>query len=129
MTLDPALVRSGARLAELCGLPRDEFLARFARANLLPRKPSGRFPIRQARAAAAAFLDELDPTVTRIVCLGRAAGALGLGTEHFRWEPVGGRGALACRAPHPSGVNRWWNDPANVARAERFFRALAAQVA
>lgn len=26
------------------------------------------------------------------------------------------------RAPHPSGRNRWWNDPENVARAESFWR-------
>jgi len=41
------------------------------------------------------------------------------GQPLFRW-----RGGL-CLAPHPSGVSRWWNDPANVRRARRFWRAAA----
>lgn len=29
-----------------------------------------------------------------------------------------------CVFPHPSGVNRWWNDPDNTRRAERYLRRL-----
>lgn len=30
--------------------------------------------------------------------------------------------------PHPSGLNRWWNDPANVARAREFFDDLRSKL-
>jgi uracil-DNA glycosylase len=37
--LEPLSGRSGARLAELCGITHPEFLARFDRRNLLPKFP------------------------------------------------------------------------------------------
>jgi len=45
----------------------------------------------------------------------------------FRWLDEFGDGALVAVAPHPSGVSRWWNDPANLRRARRFWHKLARQ--
>jgi len=48
--------------------------------------------------------------------------------EYFRWFVIwkGGRWVDAVVVPHPSGVNRWWNDVGNRARAEKFLREVFA---
>jgi hypothetical protein len=57
----------------------------------------------------------------------RAAAALGLRPDYFAAQALGGRPAYV--VPHPSGVNRWWNDPANRAAARRFFEGVADEFA
>lgn len=39
------------------------------------------------------------------------------------WHPVG-EGLAAAVVPHPSGLNRWWNDPDNRVRARLFLRPV-----
>lgn len=126
---------SGRRLERLAGLPEGGLDARFALANLLPRWPGGcgkgdLFPRREAREAAQearAHLREF----ARVVLLGRnVAAAFGLADlPYLQWAALDDgrrRGwPRVAVVPHPSGVNHFWNDPANVARAERFLRALA----
>lgn len=95
--------------------------ARFDRRTLLPA-PLGRpeegadfYPI-AARSAADA-LDTAGGTGLVLV-LGRgAARAMGLRAPLLAWSVW--RDLPALVFPHPSGLNRWWNDRRNRARALR----------
>lgn len=115
--------RSGRRLADLAGVKHDELREVFALVNLLDRWPgkNGRgdaFPMGEARAAAA----RLDLSKHDVVVLvGKSvARAFGIGEAEYFAERVGGVFVV----PHPSGVNRWWNDAANEERARRFMEEL-----
>jgi uracil-DNA glycosylase len=133
--LEPLSGRSGRRLADLCGLTLEAFLARFDRVNLLAEWPGSAgakgdaFPIDEARAAAES-LAEVVAARDRIVLLGwnvaRAFRFAGDVDGWFDWGRLSRDCGEVVVAPHPSGVNLWWNDPANVARARAFWRALAA---
>ena len=85
------------------GASVEEYLDAFERRNVLNAWP-GRsmkgdaFPMELARASVAAMEADL------------------------AWRNWGSLGERAV-APHPSGVNRWYNDPANVVAARDFFRA------
>ncbi len=119
--LDPAF-GSGGRLARLAGLGPGEFLRSFDRANLYS-SPGERTPEDDLRAGA-----NLLPVLRgrRVVALGRRArSALGIdqGSAWFEWSPAPG-GFVASSMPHPSGLSRWWNDPANVSLASSFLRGL-----
>lgn len=53
----------------------------------------------------------------------RVASAFGLDEEYLADPvafPIGGRPVAVHVVPHPSGVNRWWNEPANRERARAF---------
>ena len=127
---EPLAGKAGRRLAALCGLSLDAYLARFRRVNLLPTFPgkAGKgdaFPLPAAREAARALLPALEGR--RVVLLGgRVAAAFGLHRAPLLvWQPF--HGAWVAVAPHPSGLNRFWNDPRNVRRAQQFWRTFAAQ--
>lgn len=135
---DPGLPlsgRCGARLAELCGLELESFLRTFDRVNLVRTFPgkAGKgdaFPIDLARKGAVDLLifGRLNqrPTVLLGQNVARAFGFPASGVEFFRWNYLDGNPSMRLAfAPHPSGVSRWWNDPANEAAARRFFRRLA----
>lgn len=117
--------RSGRRLAALAGFPHADLGARFELANVLDRWPGkaargDRFPAREARAAAARL-----PLAGRRVVFVGAGVAAAFGARPpapLAWfDHAGARCALL---PHPSGVNRWWNDPAHAAAAAAFLRDL-----
>ena len=126
----PFAGRSGAFLARLSGLSQQEFLRRTGPRNLLRRwpGPSGRgkgdaFPARRARRAA----DRIRRSCrgwTSLILAGRAvAGAFGLGgLPLLRWSYDPDSRLRVAVVPHPSGINRWWNAPANRRRAARFLR-------
>lgn len=114
----------GDRLARVAGLDGHEELHRKASViNLLDRWPgkAGKgdaFPMRKAKKAAKNL--ELDGVVLFAgKGVAQAFGHVGL---YFEWGTIGP--AKIATIPHPSGVNRWWNDPANVARASEFLRGL-----
>ena len=127
----PLTGRSGRFLASACGIPFWSYLRWTVRVNLLDYWPgkSGKgdaFPMAEAREAAAA----LEPSLKgrRAVLLGHGvASAFGLGGRPYLgpWEvvprPLGSFAAAVL--PHPSGVNRFWNDPTNRERAGRFLRS------
>lgn len=126
--------RSGARIQELAGLTLLEYVRLFARCNLMSAWPGAAgakgdaFPRGAARAAAAEIAPALRGRIVVAVGLGvaRALGAefgFPVGLEFLAWTTVGDV-EIAC-LPHPSGVNLWWNDPANVRRARRFLMRLA----
>jgi uracil-DNA glycosylase len=129
-TLTPFDGRSGARLADLCGLSHAAFLARFQRTNLIAHYPGRRingdnFPLAAAKCCALA----MEPGLVgeRVVIVGlQVARAFRVPTEPlFAWRWVEGAGYLAAVSPHPSGRNRWWNEAANVEAARRFWSGLA----
>jgi uracil-DNA glycosylase len=115
--------RSARRLAELVGARRASDF--FRTRNLLQAFPGkagkgDRFPMAEARAAATKM--RLRGTV--LFAGKKVAAAFGCSSAmYFEWRRRGGfRYAVV---PHPSGVNRWWNDPSNRERARAFFRDLA----
>lgn len=135
----PLSGRCGARLADLCGLELESFLNRFERVNLIETFPgkAGKgdaFPIEQARLGAVRLMTSGRLFCRRTVFLGgnvwRAFGWPGeiAKVPLFKWAG-GMQPMMMAFAPHPSGVSRWWNDPANEERARRFFRRLALESA
>lgn len=125
---EPLSGASGRRLAALCGLTYAEFRRRFRLVNVLDGHPgrSGKgcaFPSAEARKSASDLLMGMAGHPT--VLLGRAVpAAFGLAAAPwFEWRQSGGWPVAA--TPHPSGISHWWNEPANVRRARRFWRRLA----
>lgn len=121
---EPFTGRAGTVLAELAGFPpRREFDC----VNLLQQWPGqdgkgSAFPLHDARVAAAAMLSVLPQGRVVVVAGKRVAQAFGIRKPEFlRWYAVGGKvvGVL----PHPSGINRWLNDPANREAAGTFLRS------
>lgn len=126
----PLSGRCGEALAALCELDLVQFLADFDRVNLLGRFPgkSGkgdRFPIEVARRRAIDLLMSGTLFDRRVVLLGgNVAKAFGVDYPRpFEWQSR--RALVYAVAPHPSGINLWWNDPANRAAARVFWRELA----
>ncbi len=132
-TSDPASAlspagRSGRRLLELSGLSEEAFGARALRINLSDRWPGkngkgDRFP----RLIDDGVLS-LIAASAMIVFVGRGVAERMLGASVARelepccWYFSHRPRKLYAVLPHPSGVNRWWNDAANVRRAKRFLR-------
>jgi uracil-DNA glycosylase len=112
--------RSGARLSEILGT---EFVRDFDAVNLLDRWPGSggkgsTFPVGEARAAASMLLRASDARVL-VLCGRRVAAAFGLrDMEYLSWRMLGPK--LVGLVPHPSGVNRWYNEQANQEAARAF---------
>lgn len=126
----PLLGRSGSRLAKLCGLDLQDYARRFARANVLEQWP-GRltkgdaFDLPTARLRAC-VLRRRFVGGRLVVLLGRrTALAFGLRCAYLQPERVACANVVVL--PHPSGINRWWNEPENVRRASSFLRRAARQ--
>ena len=126
---EPLSGQSGRRLAALCGMELDEFLAAFERVNLIRRWPgeaNGKgdaFPMARARRAAVLRAGAFPGA--RVVLLGRqVAHAFDVyGMKILEWHSTPAFTFALC--PHPSGVCQWWNEPANVRRARKFWREAA----
>lgn len=113
-SVTPCGGRIGRRLAACFAIPYDDYLERFERINLLGAYPGadGKGAKFEAREAAQAA-DALTLRGRVVLVLGqRAAKALGLRAEYCTWQDH--RGGLCAVIPHPSGINRWYNDAANV---------------
>lgn len=100
----------------------------FARSNVLSAWPGAScvkgaaFPLGQARIRAA-LLSRRFVRGRTVVLLGfRTARAFGVRGGYFTRVRI--RGADVVVVPHPSGVNRWFNDPDNVTKMRRFMRSL-----
>ena len=130
-----------------------EFVRRTTHVNLLedypgPAGKGSAFPIVETRLSARRLVDVLaaGPRFTDsgtctakwafggrlfalpslvILCGARVGQAFGLGdAEYFRRHRPRDMGCPAVVVPHPSGVNRWWNDAANEDSARRFLARL-----
>jgi hypothetical protein len=99
--------------------------------NLLPPDPQGvPWDAVTAREVAAAWLPRLRGYDVTYLCGGRVLDAFGVDRCGLRLSQLYGRpldigGALATCLPHPSGLNRWWNDPRNPERLKRRLRRAA----
>jgi len=112
----------------MSGLTKKAYLVRFERANLLDAWPGkggkgDAFPRAEARAAAA----KMEPLLRgRTVVFVGASVARAFGVKipfYLQWASW--NEGWAAVLPHPSGINRWYNEPANALCAERFMRRLA----
>ena len=112
--------RSGRKLAELLGV--DEVADRWPCLNLVDRWPGrtahgSAFPAGLAKANAALIFETLPPDVDLVLVGQRVARAFGVADGYFQWTRVFPLSSnrptrRAVVVPHPSGVNRWWNEPA-----------------
>lgn len=124
--------QTGRRLAELCGVPYEVLIecARFV--NLLGRWPgrarSGTGDAWQPQAARRYAREVVWPLVTErdiVVLLGRkVADAMAVEGEPCGLVVEAGRPWLVT-LPHPSGVNRWWNDPQHRRQAVALMQLVA----
>lgn len=123
--LHPDDCSSGRRLLEFTGWTRDEYLS----CNLvnLFDEPVAKWDAQLARGRATRLrLSHCD----LLVALGRRVERVLAGSPRRtrEWFSDLGRGKFAIGwyvAPHPSGLNRWWNDEVNRRQARRFFNKLA----
>lgn len=107
------------------GFDLDEWLWAFKRVNLLNFYPGSagkgdKFPIDLAERAAM----RLEPMMSgfRVLLVGQlvARAFLVPRIEYCRWNRTAEYDYAV--VPHPSGVNRWWNDPANVAHFDEWWK-------
>jgi uracil-DNA glycosylase len=137
----PLVGETGRRLALWAGLSPADFRVRARCLNLFDRLPQ-RWSQTAARREAewlwacltqdreevlatyGMHLTDLREDTSMVVLLGnRVTRAFGL--THlplFRVTQTGG--PPVATMPHPSGLNRYWNEPAHVAEAERFLREM-----
>jgi uracil-DNA glycosylase len=119
--------RSAGVLAKLLGLDSEDFYGRIDAVNLMDKwpgpGPSGKGatfdPVRAMHAAVAVPVEG-----RRVVYCGRrVARAFGFVVKEFFVQiPNDARAAESWVIPHPSGINRWWNDPKNRRKAARWLR-------
>lgn len=123
---------AGSRLAKLCGLTHGEFLSRCRTANLIKGWPgkNGKgdaFPFAVARRGLHRIIKtDLWRDADRIVFVGQGVARVvlpNISTVMVK-RPCEWYFSRFAYLPHPSGVNRWYNDRSNTRRAETFLRAL-----
>lgn len=111
------------------------YLKLVGRANVLERWPGKRWPIDEAKKQADELLMRL-PKGARLVLCGRVTSdSFGL-TRDTQWMSLHDRFlgnkirflARCAAIPHPSGRNRWYNDPENVQALRLFFQDLKMEV-
>lgn len=109
---------SGNRLREILGITDSAYLALYGRTNLCV----GKWSIVAAREAARAI--SVNELPRYIVLLGsKVCKAFGVPYEPYTVRPSG-RGYPLVVLPHPSGLNRAWNEPDAVERARRVMREV-----
>lgn len=109
----------GKRIASYAGLKWGDYLAMTERRNIFPAYVSP-WPRDEAkRRAEQAFPYLLG---RRTILLGqRVADAFDFHWPLLNWVEIGG--VTVAIVPHPSGLNRWWNEAENRSQARRFLRA------
>ncbi len=128
---------TGGRLQKIMGISRSEYLTRFDRINLLTYFPGDGdggdlFPTTPAKMAVAVLLPLLAGCT--VILVGRGVvDAFGFDGGWPRWKKWPalyrrddmrkGCGVMAA-VPHPSGRNRWYNDPAHRQTARDFWDRL-----
>lgn len=121
--------RCGRRLAEFSGLSFEKYLARFERVNLLSVRQDTTahgfvFDLAAARRTASSLVACIESG--RLVALlgKRVASAFGLRSSSYFAPCYLPNDATLYVVPHPSGINRWYNDAPNRAEMARFMRRL-----
>lgn len=118
--------RSGKRIAAMAGVDHARLLDVFDAVNLLERWPGPRgkgdlFPLREARRRAAILTSML--TGRTVVLVGQGV-ARAFGQDSTPLSRLSG-GLCGFVVPHPSGLNRWYNDASNVSAASAMLKTLA----
>lgn len=129
---------SGKRLSDLLG---EDWSYRFDAVNLIPSYPGPRhrgnytmdrtygdqFPRHIAKGNAEKIKWGLTPRF--LILCGRSVGRAfenRLGFKEWRYFEINETGVHTCALfPHPSGLNRHWNHPDDVARCRAFLRRVA----
>jgi hypothetical protein len=112
---------SGGRLARILGLSESQYLRFFDRRNLCPTKWSA--PVARAQAEAIRESIRLGER-TAVVLLGaKVSRAFGLDYAPF----TASRHLYVL--PHPSGLNRIWNEAGSVERARELLAPVLREVA
>jgi len=119
--------RIGRRLAALSGLSFEAFKDRCARVNLLPawagRAGKGSaFSVVVARYRAQSLRRRFVAGRTVILLGHRVARAFGISAAYFSEVHV--EAARVVVVPHPSGVNRWYNEVRNARKMAAFMRRV-----
>lgn len=113
---------SSRRMVDLCGG------ARLPWTNLLDEEILP-WPRSYAERRAAELMNSKQDALGPWLLLGaRVAEAFGIDRgpgEWLQWYKSPQTRAHLVTVPHPSGLNRWWNEPANVAAAEELLTAVA----
>ena len=127
----PVSGRIGERLAEFMGITYMEYDMLFERVNLLPIREeytgSGKEWDADRAKARAIELSAAFESGQVVLLLGkRASTAFGLSDEYFLRHKVNGADVYVI--PHPSGLNRWYNDESNKLMAQEFLRAIIERV-
>jgi uracil-DNA glycosylase len=130
--LAPFSGRSGQRLAALSKIPHNDLGNVFELRNLFDRWPGkmtgkgDRFPATEARKRAMKLSTKLRGQ--RVVFVGHnVSKAFGVKVGQgalMTWLTVGHIPFRFAVIPHPSGVNRWWNNTANERAASDFLCQL-----
>jgi len=122
----PFAGQSGARLARLAGVgdSGDDLPAHFELRNLNTKWPGKRvvgkgdqFDMAEAKLKAKKLKEELMDQRPRFVLLMGRKVERAFGWHMNYLQPNTWQGHIVMLFPHPSGVNRWWNDPDNVEHA------------
>lgn len=117
----------GNRLAHAGGITFEDYMACFERVNLLHvrQEYSGKgsaFNKAEALEHANKLQKQFVAGRTILLLGKRVAEAFGLNGDYFDVHFV--NDAHVYVIPHPSGVNRWWNDPENRSRMEEFMHEV-----
>lgn len=115
---------SGASSRRFSDMIGEDVVKAFDTRNLLSEWPGStgkgsKFPLAAAQAGAHRLLRTLPSEGTRIILCGRRVAramslrwlALNFGWYNVSWQYPTYVQARAILIPHPSGVNRQWNDP------------------
>lgn len=113
--------RLGDRLGELLGI--SDFAPSFSRINLNAQwiGKVGKGDVFDTAEGFLAAKVLLRGSWTRYVLLGQKVAAC-FAVKGEPLETVEAIGKQFFLLPHPSGINRWWNDPENVRRAKETLR-------
>jgi uracil-DNA glycosylase len=127
VTERPIEGRIGQRLAACAGLSFDEFLQRFDRVNLLhvrqdTAEKGFTFDWTAAREEAKRLERNFVAGQTVLLLGKRVAISFNVPDDYF--VSCMRSGAILYTLPHPSGVNRWWNEVANLERMSKFMRYI-----
>lgn len=87
-----------------------------------PSTKGSAWDARRAREAAEALAAVVEPDRLLVMLGHRVASAFRLDGRYLDVRPGSFPSVVF---PHPSAVNRWWNDPRNVERARRFLAACS----
>jgi uracil-DNA glycosylase len=128
----PISGRIGRRLAACAGMTLERFLASFDRVNLLEvrqdtKEKGFEFDVKAALASARMLRDMMFfKHRPAILLLGtRVARAFEVKANYFDEFTL--CDAKAYMLPHPSGINRWWNDPDNDRKMHEFMQWLVVE--